>query len=206
MGCREAPRGSSAEAVLSSPPPRATSTADAALVDRAEVAPHAVQVGPGAVLRPAGTEAADAAASDGLRAPDPLGGAWVTCYGNFRPKATPERDVTRLGLLCGPANGMRLVGATLAGEASDVPTDHHFTSKAGECFRVFAVADAQVADLAVEIRDAKGLPVASDHNSDRYPIVNPDGPFCLLDAGPYTLRVHARKGRGAYALQLWRLP
>jgi len=135
-----------------------------------------------------------------------MGGAWVTCYGHFRPKSTPERDVMRLGLLCGPANGMRLVGSTFTGDASDVPTEHGFVARAGECFRVFAVAEASVADLGVEVRDAKGLPVASDHNSDRFPILNPDGPFCLLDVGTYSLRVHARKGRGRYAMQLWRLP
>jgi hypothetical protein len=48
--------------------------------------------------------------------------------------------------------------------------------------------------------------VASDHNNDRWPILNPDGPFCLLDGGKHTVRVHARQGKGPYALQIWRLP
>jgi hypothetical protein len=101
---------------------------------------------------------------------------------------------------------MRLVGSTVTGEASETPGEHQFSARAGECFRVFAVAEPAVPDLAIEVRDPRGLPVGSDHNSDRFPIVNPDGPFCLFDAGAYKLRVHARKGRGQYALQLWRLP
>ena len=138
--------------------------------------------------------------------PDPVGGSWVTCYGNYRPTSTPERDVTRLGLLCGPANGMMPVGATVTGEATENGTQHPFDVRAGECFRIFAVAEPSAADLAVEVRDPKGLPVASDHNNDRWPILNPDGPFCLLDPGKYLVRVHARQGRGKYALQIWRLP
>jgi hypothetical protein len=140
------------------------------------------------------------------RAPEPVGGPWVTCYGNYRPTSTPERDVIRLGLLCGPANGMRLEGATITGEATDAVTEHAFDVRAGDCFRVLAVAGSSVPDLAVEVRNPKGVPVASDHNNDRWPILNPDGPFCLLDAGKHTVRVHARQGRGRYALQIWRLP
>ena len=139
------------------------------------------------------------------RKPDPVGGSWVTCYGNYRPSSTPERDVTRLGILCGPANGMRLVGATIEGEAGEVVSEHPFDARSGECFRVFAVAETSAPELAVTIRDPKGSPIASDHNNDRWPIVNPDGPVCVLDAGKYTVLVHARQGRGKYALQIWRL-
>jgi len=141
-----------------------------------------------------------------LRAPEPVGGSWVTCYGNFRPTSTPERDVTRLGLLCGPANGMKQIGSTVVGEAGDVPAEHALEARAGDCFRILAVAEPAVTDLAVEVRSPKGIPLASDHNNDRWPIVNPDGPFCLLDAGRHVVRVHARQGRGHYALQIWRLP
>jgi hypothetical protein len=130
----------------------------------------------------------------------------VTCYGNYRPTSTPERDVTRLGLLCGPANGMKPLGAMLTGEATDNAVEHPLEVRQGDCFRIFAVADSTVSDLAVVVRDPKGGPVASDHNNDRWPILNPDGPFCLVDAGKYAVEVRARQGRGRYALQIWRLP
>ncbi|HKQ70172.1 MAG TPA: hypothetical protein VJT73_12575 [Polyangiaceae bacterium] len=149
---------------------------------------------------------AAASANEGAATPEPVGGPWVTCYAHYRPSSTPERDVTRLGLLCGPANGMKVVGATLAGEVADGFVEHAFDVKQGECFRILAVASLEVPDLAVEVRDPQGVPVASDHGSDRWPILNPDGPFCLIDGGKYTVRVRARQGRGKYALQIWRLP
>ncbi len=145
-------------------------------------------------------------AGDGASKPEPVGGPWVTCYAHFRPTTTPDRDVNRLALLCGPENGMKMVGTPLTGDASDIPVEHLLEAKPGECFRIFAVATAEVLDLAIEVRDPKGVPVASDHNGDRWPILNPDGPFCLLDGGKHTVRVHARQGKGSYALQIWRLP
>src|SRR6185295_8322871 len=103
-------------------------------------------------------------------------------------------------------NGMKLVGATITGEASDVPLEHSVEAKAGECFRLFAVAAPPVTDLAIEVRDPKGVPEASDHNNDRWPILNPDGPLCVLEGGRHSVRVHARQGKGPYALQIWKLP
>jgi hypothetical protein len=152
-----------------------------------------------------GVNSALGASTDGGK-PEPIGGPWVTCYAHFRPTSTPERDVTRVALLCGPENGMKAVGPVITGEASDTPVEHPLDVKPGECFRLFAVASSPVTDLAIEVRDPNGVPVASDHNSDRWPILNPDGPFCLLDGGRHTVRVHARQGKGSYALQVWKLP
>jgi hypothetical protein len=151
-------------------------------------------------------EGASQRAGDAGGKAEPVGGPWVTCYAHFRPTSTPERDVTRLALLCGPENGMKIVGSTITADASDTPIEHPLEAKAGDCFRLFAVAAPQVTDLAIEVRDPKGVPVASDHNNDRWPILNPDGPFCLLDGGKHTVRVHARQGKGPFALQIWRLP
>jgi hypothetical protein len=130
----------------------------------------------------------------------------VTCYGNYRPTSTPERDVTRLGILCGPANGMKPVAPVAVGEATENPIELPLDVRQGDCFRIFAVAEGTVSDLAVVVRDPKGGPIASDHNNDRWPILNPDGPFCLVDAGKYSVEVRARQGKGKYALQIWRLP
>ncbi|HEX9298033.1 MAG TPA: hypothetical protein VF881_19470 [Polyangiaceae bacterium] len=146
---------------------------------------------------------AEASARSG---PEPVGGSWTTCYAHYRPTSTPERDVTRLGLMCGPANGMRLVGTMAQGEVGEGAVDHPLDVRPGDCFRIFAVADSQVSDLALEVRDPKGVPVASDHNNDRWPILNPDGPFCLLEGGKFTVRLHARQGMGRYAFQIWQLP
>ena len=135
-----------------------------------------------------------------------MGGAWVTCYAHFRPTSTPERDVTRLGLLCGPENGMKQVGTTIPQRPSDTPLEHPFEAKQGECFRLFAVAAPQVTDLAIEVRDPKGIPVASDHNNDRWPILNPDGPFCLLETALTRCGYMPARAKVPSPCRFWRLP
>jgi hypothetical protein len=150
--------------------------------------------------------AAIAPTPSGAEAPEPVGGAWVTCYAHFRPASTATRDVVRLGRLCGPATGMKLLGAVIEGEANQGYSETRVAATAGECLRIFAVAEAAVPDLMVEVRDARGTVVASDHNNDRWPIVNPDGPFCVTSETELTIRVHARRSRGKFAMQVWRLP
>jgi hypothetical protein len=137
---------------------------------------------------------------------EPIGGRWVSCYANFRATSAPERDVARLAEACGPSNGMVAVAPIAAGDATDAAEDHGFEARAGDCFRIFAVADAFVADLGVEVINPLGHAVTWDRNGDRWPILNPDGPFCLFEGGTYTVRVRALQGKGRYALQIWRLP
>jgi hypothetical protein len=142
----------------------------------------------------------------GMRPSEPVGGRWVSCYANYRATSTPERDVTRLAARCGPENGMVPVGAIVVGDAVDAPEEHRLEAKAGDCFRIFAVADAFVTDLGLEVMNPRGKAMTSDRNGDRWPIVNPDGPLCVFEAGSYTVRVRALSGRGRYAMQAWRLP
>ena len=139
------------------------------------------------------------------RAAAPVGGWWVSCYANFRPVSTPEVDLTRLGLWCGPENGMTPFGPMVMGEVDRAPQEHAIEVESGECLRIFAVSEFTLADLAVEVSGPRGERVASDHNGDRWPILNPDGPFCLFDPGKHTIRVRARRGKGRYALQVWHL-
>jgi hypothetical protein len=141
-----------------------------------------------------------------MRPSEPVGGRWVSCYANYRPTSAPERDVARLAAMCGPENGMVPVGSIVSGDAVDGGQDHRFDAEAGACFRIFAAADAYVADLGVEVVNPKGHAITWDRNGDRWPILNPDGPFCLFDVGTYTIHVRALQGKGRYALQVWRLP
>jgi hypothetical protein len=142
-----------------------------------------------------------------LGQPSPVGGGWLSCYGSFAPRGDPRLDVERLGQACGPPNGMVKV-ASFAGELADdaaLPRDHRLSAREGECFRVFAVADPTIADLDVEIFDSSRKRIAFDEGDDRWPIVKPDGPFCVFDAGEYSIRVRAPHGAGRYAVELWKL-
>lgn len=158
-----------------------------------------------AIAAPSGALSTEPAAST-MRPSEPVGGRWVSCYANYRANSAPERDVARLAAMCGPENGMIPVGPIIVGNAADAAEDHHFDAHAGNCFRIFAVADAFVTDLGVEVANPRGNAITWDRNGDRWPILNPDGPFCLFDAGTYTVRVRALQGKGRYAMQIWRLP
>jgi len=140
------------------------------------------------------------------RTREPFGGSWVSCYGHYKPASTPERDVTRLALLCGPENGMRLIGSMSTGEAAESASEHPFDVRSGECFRIFAVAGPDVTELSVEVYDANDVNVASDGDRDRWSVLMRDGPLCPLRGGKYTVRVRARRGKDKYALEIWRLP
>jgi hypothetical protein len=101
---------------------------------------------------------------------------------------------------------MRLVGETVQGSATDATVERDLDLDAGQCIRVFSVAEGTVFDFSVEVRDPKGALVASSRGADRWSIVNPDGPVCVKDTGRYRMRLGARQGAGSYAVQVWRLP
>lgn len=136
-----------------------------------------------------------------------MGGLWVGCYAHFRPTSTPLQDVTRLGLLCGPANGLHPIapahqGTLIEGGSIDIL----FPLEQGQCVRAFGVSEAGLSDLDLTLLDPQGTPLGSDQIEDRWPILPPDGTLCVATSGRFQLRVTARKGSGAFAAQLWLLP
>jgi hypothetical protein len=149
-------------------------------------------------------EAGEPADGDGAR--EPFGGSWTGCYHNYQPTSTPERDVMRLALLCGPANGMRRLGSMLVGEAGETASLHVFDLRPGECIRIFAVAGSGVTGLSIEVNDADDVGVALDDDAGRWSVLMRDGPLCPLRVGKYTVRVRARRGRDKYAVEIWRFP
>jgi len=157
----------------------------------------------------AGSSANPAAPDEPAFPPVRVGGPWVRCYGSFRVSGDPLRDVTRLGLLCGPENGMRrlspqaLVGSVAEGQPPVVET---FPSKRGECYRIFAVAEPGVGDLDVAVRSSRDAIIATDHGEDTWPIVQPDRPFCVLEDDTLRIEISAKRGQGRFAAELWGLP
>jgi hypothetical protein len=195
--------------------------AEAPLAPPPNGAPTSMLPAPNPADRPGATDdpSADTAAIDAgraaptsepeVRAATPLvriGGPWVQCYGSFHPAGDPVKDVTRLSLLCGPENGMRrLSKAPIEGAVTEgaAPITTTFEARRGECYRVFAVADASVTDLDLTVRSSRGAPVAADHGEDAWPIVQPDRPFCPLEKDVYTLEIAAHRGQGRFAAEIW---
>jgi hypothetical protein len=111
-------------------------------------------------------------------------------------------------MLCGPSLGMHAAWPIAEGEIDErgPPKEHSLTLARGECVRVFAVSSPSVPDLDVEILAPGGAVRIEDAIDDRWPIVPSDRAECVTDAGAYAVRVRARKGKGAYAVQAWVLP
>jgi hypothetical protein len=148
-------------------------------------------------------EEASAPVPDGGRVA-PSGGNWLKCYANFQPRNRPELDVERLGLMCGPSNGMRKQAHT-EGDLTTGEAEHRFHADAGDCYRIFAVGAPGIEDLDVEVFDPQKTKIAFDTSDDRWPIVKPDAPFCVFEGGDYRAVVRAQRGQGHYAIEIWRL-
>jgi len=147
------------------------------------------------------SEGADAAAK-----PSPVGGPWVSCYGGFHPGPEPLQDVTRLGLLCGPPNGMRLLSPDAVQgklDAGQPPVRYSVPVRRGNCYRLFAVGAPGIDDLDVTVRSSRGSTLGSDHSEDRWPIIEPERPLCTFDDDTFTIELSARRGSGAFAAQIW---
>lgn len=146
-----------------------------------------------------------ASAAAARRRPSRVGGLWVSCYGGFKPSGKPLVDVTRLGLLCGPSNGMTQHGEVARGEVApgEVATVA-LKAVAGSCYRVFAAAGTAVKDLDVVVRSPRGKALARDDSHDSWPIVEPERPLCALESGTYSVQLSAAEA-GPFALAIWQL-
>lgn len=163
--------------------------------------------GPAPTLRPAPAPSASetvAPLASGQSAPLE-GGLFASCANGLVAEDDPVIDVTRLFAVCGPPTGMdRGTEAPLEGAISEgrAPATLPLELRAGRCYRVFAVADPHVGELDVELRSSRDTLIASDHQSGRVAVVQPDRPFCALADDTARLLVSARQGSGAFALEI----
>lgn len=154
------------------------------------VAPGAsVPAAPGASVPAApGDAAVEDATSDVFRE-----GNWVRCYAGFAARDTPALDVMRLGLMCGPSNGMRRVAGA------------RWEARKGDCYRVFAVGGPGVQALRVSVVAGAGRILASTIAARRWAVLEPDGAFCSPQAGAYQASARVVRGQGKTAVEVWRL-
>ena len=110
-------------------------------------------------------------------------------------------------LVLGERHGMRKVADVQEAKLRDggPGREHRWTAEPGDCYRIFAVGEPSVEDLDVEVLSPRGRRIAFDTSDDRWPVVKPDGPFCVAEGGEYRARVHAQRGAGSYAIEIWRL-
>lgn len=159
---------------------------------------------------PTDPDAQEPAALDAIEPTSPgrTGGLWKSCHAGFSSSDAPLLDVTRLGALCGPANGMHRVGNAIEGQIgeSQPSAEHRFNARRGGCYRVIAAASREILGLGVTVLSSRGSRVAgADPGEARWAIVDVDRPFCSFSDDRLTLRVAALRGRGRYAAEVWEL-
>lgn len=150
---------------------------------------------------------ADAAEPPTVEGPQTrAGGMWANCYDGFTPTGGAVRDVTRLGLICGPVNGMRRLGRTVSGAVTpSEPAEHAIEAVAGGCYRLFA-SSVGVEDLELVVTSKDGAEIVRDQMVGAWAVLDPDRPFCTFDAADLVVRAISSAGDGSYALQVWQLP
>jgi len=133
------------------------------------------------------------------------GGVFESCYQAFRPSGNADRDLNQMTHLCGPPNSMKPVSSVFQGNQSQQDPIARFTFRGemGRCYRIFSATDRGVRDMDLAMLDPNKNVVGHDTNEDAFPMLNPDGPFCLTRPGQYTVLVSVEKGAGHYALQVW---
>lgn len=135
------------------------------------------------------------------------GGLWVRCHDGFAPTGEPLRDVTRLGLMCGPSNGLdKLLDAQTGRLTGGTSARHDFSVRRGECFRVFAAGEPSIYDLDVTILSSRHSRLSSDTGDGTWLLLDRDRPFCSFDDDTFSAEVRADGGSGRYAIEVWRLP
>jgi hypothetical protein len=137
------------------------------------------------------------------------GGIFDACYRGFHPSGDAVKDVTRLGLACGPVTGMhRILETPIAGASSEGSAELDFPVELADrgCYRIFAVSESK--DLAFEatIVSSHGLPVASATSKDGWLVVEGDRPFCAIGSDSATIRFGARSGSGRFAVDVYARP
>jgi hypothetical protein len=135
----------------------------------------------------------------------PHGGLFETCLAGLVAERDPVRDVTRLVTVCGPSTGMTPVDSNLreGALADGAPVVLELPLQRGRCYRIFAVADAGISELDLEVKTSRGTLVAQDHMTGRIAVAQPDRPFCTEANETASLTVKG-VGAGAFALDvLW---
>lgn len=132
----------------------------------------------------------------------PSGANWGRCALHFKPRAEPGLDATRLGLMCGPSNGMERVPVKPRQLDGGTGIELDFQAKANDCVRLVIVGGAGTGSISARLLEAGGNTLARQTGHRRWTMLGLDGPVCLPRDGRYRATVRAD---GALAVELWRL-
>lgn len=86
---------------------------------------------------------------------------------------------------------------------TDAVDRYTFSAKAGGCYRVYAVGDADIQDIDVRVSSPAASAVAADDTHAGHAVVPSAGAFCVPSAGTCLVEVGVARGSGRYVLQVW---
>lgn len=163
--------------------------------------------GPTPATAPSASAAPASAASAAPRRARPPG-APPLCDEGLRASGEPRRDVVRLGLSCGAAEGFTRDLDAIEGALAEggTPVEVAVPLAAGRCHRLVAAAETTVADLDVELRSERDIPLASDDDDAPLVVLHREGTVCPTAAGAARAIVRAGAGRGRFAAEVWSRP
>jgi hypothetical protein len=132
---------------------------------------------------------------------------WTECYVGYAAGSNPLLDAFRLGLLCGPSNGLSLVTENhiIAAVELSHQKDMSWDVSRDDCWRWIVVAGPKTEQIAVTLQEPNGTKVAYLTPQVRYRVVPPRGPWCTPRAGKVGIRVTTWPAGGEVAYQAWRL-
>lgn len=149
----------------------------------------------------------DSALAPAQDAPYLSGRTWIDCADGFRAQDRIDLDVLRLGLLCGPYHGMKLLGETLTGQvrSGEPPKRFVFPALRDQCFRVFVVTEVTLQRVGLRMLGPGGAVLAAGQSDGRWAMLRPDGAVCVERKDTFNVEIQALDGHGAFALQIWLL-
>jgi hypothetical protein len=123
------------------------------------------------------------------------GGIFVSCRSGLVVTGDAARDVSRLGLACGPVAGMKRVGASpfegvLSIGGADLEFPLHLEKS--RCYRIFVASEVLGAEIAVDVVSGHGLPIASEAIDGGLGSIPATRPLCALGDDDVVIRASMR--------------
>jgi hypothetical protein len=131
---------------------------------------------------------------------------WGACHSAFHPAGDAAKSVDALANACATITKTHVAGPPMTGTQnamSSQPITYKFHGQAKHCYRLYAVASANVKSLVAVVADMEGAEIAQYHTDDVSPFFAPDESMCFSDESDAQIIVSVGIGDGPYALSLW---
>ena len=130
---------------------------------------------------------------------------WSACHASPIVRGDAAKVVAQVALACAGATKLKPSGASISGSltASDPAMSFPLRAEAGQCYRVYASAAAELKHAVFIVRDQSSRAAAEYRIDELDGALAPDEALCFREAQNATIVVSAGLGSGAFAVQVW---